>query len=187
MRSDNKAAAVLFIILFAALITASAYLFIRCTPYGVGLVSDSVNYINGARSIAQGKGYFRLSGGGELKAITNFPPLYSICLALPLRFGMDWQLAAWWVGLFFFVLNTVLIIRMVWLASGSRWAGLAGAALLLAMRPYLYYQFYAMSEPVYYFSTFLAFIFMFRGFRDKNFFWWLFCGIMCGCAFLSRY
>ena len=187
MRKNNLAANIIFWILFALLVLLSVYLFIRCTPDGVGLVSDSVNYINGGRSIAAGDGYYRQSGGGELKAITNFPPLYSICLALPFLFGMNWQLAVWWVALFFFVFNTVLIIRLVWLASGSRWAGLLGAALLLAMRPYLYYQFYAMSEPVYYFCTLLAFILMLRGYRSGKFLWWLGCGITCGGAFLARY
>ena len=187
MRKSNKAADILFWLLFALLIAASVYLFIRCTPYGVGLVSDSVNYINGARSIAAGDGYYRQSGGGELKPITNFPPLYSICLSVPFLFGMKWQYAVWWVALFFFTLNTAVIIRLIWLASGFRWAGLLGAVMLLAMRPYLYYQFYAMSEPVYYFCTLLAFILMIQGFRHGKFLWWLGCGLACGAAFLARY
>ena len=187
MRRNEKVGQVIFTVLFVLLIAASIYLFVRCTPYGVGLVSDSVNYINGARSIAEGNGYYRKGGAGELKAITNFPPLYSICLSVPLYFGMSWQLAVWWVSLIFFALNTVLIVRLVWLASGSRWAGLLGGALLLSMRPYLYYQFYAMSEPVYYFCTFLAFICMLRGYRSGKFLWWLGCGLACGGAFLARY
>lgn len=187
MRKSQKAANVIFVILFVLLILLSIYIFVRCTPDGVGLVSDSVNYINGGRSIAAENGYYRQSGGGELKPITNFPPLYSICLALPFLFHMDWQLAVWWVSLFFFVFNTALIIRLVWLASGNRWAGLLGAVMMLAMRPYLYYQFYAMSEPVYYFCTLLAFILMLRGYRSGKFLWWLGCGIACGGAFLARY
>lgn len=187
MRKDNKAANVLFFVLLAILIGLSFYLYIRCTPDGLGLVSDSVNYINGGRSIAAGSGYYRQSGGGELKAITNFPPLYSICLALPFLFGVDWQLAVWWIGLVFFVVNTVLIVRMIWLAGGNRWAGLAGALMMLSMRPYLNYQFYAMSEPVYYCCTFLAFICMLRGFHSGKLFWWFGCGVFCGGAFLARY
>ena len=187
MRKSNKAGNIIFGILFALLIAFSIYLFIFCTPDGLGLVSDSVNYINGGRSIAAGNGYYRQSGGGELKPITNFPPLYSICLAVPFLFNMDWQLAVWWVGLVFFTLNTVLIVRLVWLASGSRWAGLLGGAMMLAMRPYLYYQFYAMSEPVYYCCTFLAFICMLRGYKKGSFLWWLGCGLACSGAFLARY
>ena len=54
MRKPGKAPAIIFLILSALLVAASCYIFIQCTPYGVGLVSDSVNYINGARSIAAG-------------------------------------------------------------------------------------------------------------------------------------
>ena len=187
MRKDNMASTVFFWVLFGLALAVSCLIFIQCTPHGVGLVSDSVNYINGARSIAAGHGYYRESGGGTLKAITNFPPLYSIFLSLPLKYGMDWQTASWWVSLVFFVLNTALIIRLVWLGSGSRWAGLAAAVLYLCMQPYLYYQFYAMSEPVYYFCTLLAFICMFRGIREHRFIWWFLCGIACGGAFLARY
>ena len=187
MRRKNRIPDIIFTILFILLIAASCWIFIRCTPYGVGLVSDSVNYINGARSIAEGNGYFRESGGGTLKAITNFPPLYSIFLSLPLRLGMDWLKAAWWVSLVFFALNTVLIVRLTWLAGGNRWTALLAGAFFLCMRPYLYYQFYAMSEPVYYFCTLLAFICMLRGFRSGSFGWWLLCGISCGGAFLARY
>ena len=187
MRKNDRAGDIIFAILFILLIAASCYIFIQCTPGGVGLVSDSVNYINGARSIAAGSGYYRQSGGGTLKAITNFPPLYSIVLSLPLKLGMDWLKAAWWVSLVFFVLNSALIVRIVWLAGGSRWAGLAAAAMFLCMQPYLYYQFYAMSEPVYYFCTFLAFIFMLKGFRSSRFDRWLCCGLACGGAFLARY
>ena len=187
MKKNGKAGTVIFTVLFILLTAAGCFIFIYSTPYGVGLVSDSVNYINGARSIAAGNGYYRESGGGTLKAITNFPPLYSIVLSLPLKFGMDWLTASWWVSLVFFVLNTVLIIRVIWLAGGSRWAGLAGAALFLCMQPYLYYQFYAMSEPVYYFCTFLAFIFMLESFRKSRFDRWFCCGLACGGAFLARY
>ncbi len=187
MRKPGKAPTVIFLILCALLIAASCYIFVRSTPYGVGLISDSFNYINGARSIAEGNGYYRESGGNTLKPITNFPPLYSIVLSLPLRFGMDWLSAVWWVSLIFFALNTALIISLIALAGGSRWAGLFGAAMFLCMRPYLYYQFYAMSEPVYYACTLLAFIFMLKGFRKSHFGWWFACGLACGGAFLARY
>ncbi len=187
MRHSDAPANIIFAVLFVLLIAASAYIFIQCTPYGVGLVSDSVNYINGARSIADGNGYYRASGGNTMKPITNFPPLYSIVLSLPIKLGMERLQAAWWVSLIFFVINTYLLIRLVWLGSGNRWAGLLAAALFLCMQPYLYYQFYAMSEPIYYCCTLLAFLFLVKGFSSGSFFDWLLCGLACGGAFLARY
>ncbi len=187
MRHSDKPAKIIFAVLFVLLLAASVYIFIQCTPYGVGLVSDSVNYINGAQSIANGKGYYRASGGNTMKPITNFPPLYSIVLALPIKLGVDRLKAAWWVSLVFFVINTALLVRLVWIGSGNRWAGLLAGVLFLCMQPYLYYQFYAMSEPVYYCCTLLAFIFLVKGYESGSFIDWLLCGLACGGAFLARY
>ena len=68
----------IFWLMLSVIMAVGGILYFRTTPHGVGLVSDSVNYINGARSIAAGNGYFRESGGGILKPLQIFPPLYSI-------------------------------------------------------------------------------------------------------------
>jgi len=53
------------------------------TRWGVGLRGDSYAYISGARNLADGLGYSRISGGGEVKPITHFPPQFSLVLASP--------------------------------------------------------------------------------------------------------
>lgn len=186
-KNTNKPVRIIQTILFILLIAAAIWIFFRFTENGVGLVSDSVNYINGARSIAKGNGYFRESGGGTLKPITNFPPLYSIILSIPIFFGADAIKAAWGVSLFFFVLNIFLIILVTGYASQNRWTGLFGGALFLSLQPFLYFQFYAMSEPVFFFFTFLTFFFFLRAFTNNRTSLWFFCGISSGLAFLSRY
>ena len=62
---------------------------VRSTPFGLGLVNDSAYYIEGAANLLAGKGFVRLSGGGELKPITHFPPLFSLVLAGLGLAGMD--------------------------------------------------------------------------------------------------
>jgi hypothetical protein len=52
--------------------------------YGIGLTPDSVVYVTGARSFADGHGY---THGGT--AITDFPPGYSATLSLAERIGID--------------------------------------------------------------------------------------------------
>lgn len=178
---------ILFILLILGLMAASVWVFIRCTPDGVGLVSDSVNYINGARSIVQGHGYYRESGGGTLKPITNFPPLYSMILAIPIRYGMDGFRAAWLISLIFFTLNTAAVCVLVFVGSGSHGVAILTGILFLMLRPYLNFQFYAMSEPVFFFFTFLALILCITAYRSESFIVWVLCGIACGCAFLTRY
>lgn len=63
---------------------AGAVLLAYATPRGMGLVNDSVGYISGARNLVDGNGYSRLTGNGEPRPITNYPPLYSIVLAVPI-------------------------------------------------------------------------------------------------------
>ena len=138
MENKENHAAQIVVILLLALIAISVLIFVKCTPYGVGLVSDSVNYINGARSLSQGNGYYRQSGGNTIKPITNFPPLYSIILSVPILFGVNGLDAAWWVSLIFFVLNLIFITAIVWRGSDSPWAGLCAGTIFLTLRPYLY-------------------------------------------------
>jgi hypothetical protein len=52
--------------------------------YGIGLTPDSVVYVTGARSFADGHGYTRAG-----TAITDFPPAYSATLSLAERIGID--------------------------------------------------------------------------------------------------
>ena len=52
--------------------------------YGIGLTPDSVVYVAGARSFANGHGYTRAGA-----AITDFPPGYSAVLSLAERSGID--------------------------------------------------------------------------------------------------
>ena len=52
--------------------------------YGIGLTPDSVVYVTGARSFADGHGYTRAG-----TAITDFPPGYSATLSLAERIGVD--------------------------------------------------------------------------------------------------
>ena len=184
---NEKQTEIIFWLLLICIMAAGGILFAKTTPGGVGLVSDSVNYINGARSIADGHGYFRESGGGSLKPITNFPPLYSILLSVPLLFGADWIKSVWSFSLIFYILNLGLIGLIVRSTVKNTWLGIAAALLTMASKPFLYFQIFAMSEPLFFFCTLMAFFLFFRARETGRNRYWLFCGIFCGLAFLTRY
>lgn len=186
-RENGKRTEIIFWLLLICIMAAGGILFVKTTPNGVGLVSDSVNYINGARSIADGNGYFRESGGGTLKPITNFPPLYSILLSVPLFFGADWIKTVWSFSLIFYVLNLGLIGLLVRKSMKNTWLGIAAALLLMASKPFLYFQVFAMSEPLFFFCTLMAFLLFFSAKETGRQAHWFFCGIFCGLAFLTRY
>lgn len=178
---------IVFAVLVVMILATGAALFIHLTPAGVGLVSDSVNYINGARSIASGHGYYRASGDGTLKPITNFSPLYSILLSVPIRFGMDGIRAAWYLSLLFVILNLFMVILLVREASDSNAGGIAAGVVFLISAPFFQFQMNAMSEPVFFFCTLGAFYFFCTAAKENRWLQWLLCGIFCGLAFLTRY
>ena len=169
------------------LCAAAIFIFLKSTPSGVGLVSDSVNYLNGARMISEGRGYARLSGNQSVKPITNFPPLYSIILSGFLFAGLDAAAAAWWVALIFYLLNLITIVILIGSVSDNRWVGLLGGILFLVSKPFLYFQVFAMSESVFFFTTLWSFFFLWRGLDRDRAFDWLMSGAFAGWAFLTRY
>ncbi len=86
----------IFLIILAALSLVGMLALWRSTPYGLGLVNDSATYVEGATSLLAGKGYVRVSGGGEIKPITHFPPLFSLIAG---RIGFGWSgFASWGTG-----------------------------------------------------------------------------------------
>src|SRR5690242_5042940 len=71
--------------------------------YGIGLTPDSVVYVSGARSIANGHGF---TDNG--RAITDFPPGYSAILSLAAHVGIGAIDAARIVAVLGFVATVVL-------------------------------------------------------------------------------
>jgi hypothetical protein len=68
-----------------ALSVAGVGLLLHSTPLGVGLSWDSFTYISSARGLLEGRGLARLTGCGELKPMTGYPPLYPLLVA-----GFEW-------------------------------------------------------------------------------------------------
>jgi hypothetical protein len=86
-----------------ALGTAIVGTALATTRYGIGLTPDSVVYVTGARSLAEGRGY--TSDG---LAITDFPPGYSAALSVAERIGVDAIDAARIVGIIGFAVTVLL-------------------------------------------------------------------------------
>ena len=80
MRLTSSSSLIYWILLIAIALDGMALLW-YITPYGLGLMNDSVAYIGGARAILEGKGYGRVVVGGDVKAITNYPPMLSLVLS----------------------------------------------------------------------------------------------------------
>jgi len=83
---------------------AAAGVVLATVRFGIGLTPDSVVYVTGARSLADGAGYTGLGGG----AIGAFPPGYSGVLCLFEWIGIDAIDAARWVSACSLVATVVL-------------------------------------------------------------------------------
>jgi hypothetical protein len=93
--------------------------------YGVGLTPDSVVYVTGARSLAEGRGY--TTGG---LAITDFPPGYSATLSVAERIGIDAIDAARILGVIGFVATVLLGYVLLRRHVGSRTVLVAATVLI---------------------------------------------------------
>ncbi len=102
-RNPATAGAKLWRVIPVLLGTTALGTLLATARYGIGLTPDSVVYVTGARSLADGHGYTR---GGT--AITDFPPAYSATLSLAERLGMDAIDAARVLSVVAFMVTVVL-------------------------------------------------------------------------------
>lgn len=137
------------------------------TTAGLGFGNDSVAYVGAARNILEGNGYARTSGGGEIKPITHYPPLFSVVLAAgsalihydPIRVARALIIFLWGLSAF-------LGGWLTWRMSHSMIAGLLFAFLFAANGPLLFIYAVIMSEPLYIALTFAAFLLLFAHFQS---------------------
>jgi hypothetical protein len=113
----------------AVVLAVVAAMFLASTRTGIGLTPDSVSYVEGARSLADGDGYSRFVDVEGRKAIVDFPPLYSATLAPFEVVGVDLVDGARVLNAILLVgtalLMYVLTLRMT---SGHRVAALLAAS-----------------------------------------------------------
>lgn len=178
----------LYIVSVILLCAVSAILFFYATPFGVGLTNDSSAYIGGARSILAGYGYVRIGGDGLPRAITHFPPFYSIVLAGVSRiFGLDPLAAAKWVNLCCSVLNQALFMTVLLMLTNSCLAAFLGGVTFLCAGPVLQGQIYGLSEALYLTLFLSALVLSLRAARKRKTMLWALVGLLTGALILTRY
>lgn len=166
----------------------AAALFLYSTPFGVGLTNDSSAYIGGARSLLAGRGYVRIGGDGLPRAITHFPPFYSIVLAGVSRVtGQDPLVTAKWVNLCCAVLNQALFMLTLLLLTGSGWGAVLGGVTFLCAGPVLKGQIYGLSEALYLTLFLSVLILSIKSVRKLETWLWLLIGLLTGTLVLTRY
>ncbi len=165
-RSPARAYALL--LLFAAAAAAALW---WATPAGIGVSNDTVQYIDCAENLAEGKGYttslhnyyhpaplseyilrWRTTGAVDLplRPEIQFPPLYPALLAALGRLGWKSYAAARGLGIIFFAFNIFwtgfLVFRFTRRSFPAAWAG---AILMAAAEGMLDVHSAGYSEPLF--------------------------------------
>ena len=163
-------------------------LFLYCTPFGAGLTNDSSAYIGGARSLLAGRGYVRIGGDGLPRAITHFPPFYSIVLAGVSRVtGQDPLITAKWVNLCCAVLNQALFMTVLLLLTGSGLTAFLGGITFLCAGPVLQGEIYGLSEGLYLTLFLSVFALSLWAAQSRRLGLWPLIGLLSGALVLTRY
>ena len=87
--------------------------------WGLGTSPDSIVYIAGARSLADGTGFSLISSGGNPVPIAQYPPAFSGALAILSAIGVDPLDGAAILNAAVLAVNTCLSAALVYRATGS--------------------------------------------------------------------
>jgi hypothetical protein len=177
----------LFVLALLAISLGGMLALWRSTPFGLGLVNDSSYYVEGAANLLAGKGFVRFSGGGELKPITHFPPLFSLTLAGFGLAGMDLLAGARLLITLLFGLDILLVGVSVYQISRSSLFAIFGALILACSDVFLGVYSLALSEPLFLTLMLVAFLVLAESFTRGEWYWPLLAGFLLSLAYLARY
>jgi hypothetical protein len=185
---ENKKFAALVISLCAMAIGSLALFLWATARHGIGMSSDSVEYLWAARNLAGGVGIGIVDAFGNLKPMVFFPPLYPIVVSpfyLAGINGMDGArgLGALSVGTIVILIGVVLYR----LTNRSIWYAIIGVLVLLSMPPFWDLVLYAMTEPLYLVCTLAGLISLDQCFSDGRRRWLILAAVFFSLSFLDRY
>src|SRR3990172_1889965 len=184
---ETRKQLVFLICLILLALVAVAVLIWSTSEHGIGVRSDSVEYIWGAETLSRGIGLGRLSGEGDFKPMVQFPPLYSLLLSAFEWVGAGAWSGARWLAAFFFAANVALIGLATFRLTASRLFALAAASFALLAPAVSEVNLWAMTEAPY--VTFVLFGFLLLDeflSKDKDRFL-IYAAVFLGLAFLTRY
>jgi hypothetical protein len=180
-----------FLLAMALCIIAAggAVLFLWGTaPHGIGIRSDSVDYLWSAKNLARGVGLGTLDAFGRFRPLNHFPPLYPVLLAGFELAKIDGMEGARWLGA---LLTSALILLsgaiLSRLTSRSFWFPIIGILVLFFIRSLWETSLYAMTEPLYLVCSLAGFLCLdnYAGaFQRRPL---LAASILLGLSFFARY
>jgi 4-amino-4-deoxy-L-arabinose transferase-like glycosyltransferase len=176
-----------WIITIVALCVLGVILILYFTRSSPGMSGDSVWYVMGADNLLAGNGYSRTSGGGEIKPIVGFPPLFSIVLAGLGSLGFNLIGGSRWLNALMFGVSAFLVGRLIHQYTGSKWVSLVGAALFLGSSSLIKYHSWVMSEGLYILLQLTVFSLIIAYINSEKKILWFLAAVITGAGILTKY
>jgi hypothetical protein len=187
MKHERRLEIFLAIGLILAFCLTGMWLLRVSTPFGLGLNTDSVYYVNGARNILAGNGFYRNSGEDILKPLTHFPPLFADVLSLVGLTGMDPLRGGRLVIILLYGVNSLLFAWLAWKLTRNCWLAVAGAFLMSFSSVNLRQYSWLMSEPLYLFLMLISILIAWEYFKGWKLWPVPVLGLLSGLMYLTRY
>ncbi|MGD0612908.1 MAG: glycosyltransferase family 39 protein [Anaerolineales bacterium] len=180
---------VLLVVTMAAFTLTGIALFLWGTArYGIGIRTDSVDYLWSAKDLAHGIGLGTLDAFGKLKAMNHYPPLYPILLSPFEAVGIPGMVGARWVGAVLFGLLIILFGLILYrLCAPSFWFPAIGVLVLFFTPDLWSTTLYAMTEPLYLVCSLAGFLCLDNYDLRRKRRWMVLASLLFGMAFLTRY
>lgn len=179
-----------WLVLLAMIVGLGVAVILYQTRSGPGLASDSVIYLQGAQNLHMGRGFSRTMGDGGASPITDFPPLFSVFLAL-FSFGnvdLDHLLQVGrWMNAVLFGGNILLASWLVRRYTASWGAAILTGGLILVFRRLIKIHAWLMTEGTFIFLLLLAILFLDRFFIHRRRRDLVMAGLAMGLLILTRY
>ena len=176
-----------FVIVSLALAGYGLARLIQATPAGMGLGSDSYYYHTAAENLANGQGFGRLNGRGDLVPTTHFPPFYPVTMAGLQILGVVKLESTRWVNLASFTALVLVAATVVRREMQSNYPAYVAAALLASSRVVFDVSVWAMSEPLY-LALGLGGLLLLSLYSERGSRWLLLsAAVLVGLGYLTRY
>jgi 4-amino-4-deoxy-L-arabinose transferase-like glycosyltransferase len=156
-------------------------------PWGIGVTQDSVFYFSAAENFLAGNGISWTGGGGEVKTLIHFPPLYPLTIAIVKVVLREINLAAAWINTALFGFSTYIVGLVIYAVTKSRFAGVVGGMIALISPVLLEVHLDAMSEPLYLLWVFLSLALIHAYNEYRKIYFILIAAASSALAVLTRY
>lgn len=163
---ERKKALPFIIYLFLAAI--GGYLALYAMKWGPWAFSDSSAYISAARNFASGNGLVIVRSTGEIKTITEFPPLYPILLSMFGGKNLDYiNMIRWW-NIVLFTISIITFSQILFTATHNHLLSSIGTMFFISFPQIVSTYTSAMSEPLFLFLLMISLFFVQLYTRKKN-------------------